>query len=143
MNKKMLAIGISAVLIVSIAVATAVYFQKQGETQVVTYTIIGTLNYAPGHAVFPGISATSIIPSVSPKPSNITFTEPDGANYTVASFVSLSFPRTFNFPPNGYGIDFPVGFSEGDLVRVSGVMSYSTMYDWYVMNVTSITHYSS
>jgi len=143
MNRNILAVVLIAVLVASIGITIVIYSQKQSNQEANTYTIIGVLNYAPGHAIFPGVSAISITPNVSPEPSNITFTEANGVNYTVATFVFLDFPRTFNFPQNGYGIDYPVGFNEGDLVKVTGVMNYSTIYEWYALNVTSITHYSS
>ncbi len=139
----MLATGLAAVLAVSFSIATFIYFQNQSNQQAGTYTIVGTLRYAPGHAVWRGISVTSITPGVSPEPSNVTFTEANGVNYTVASFVYLNFSNKFTFPQNGSGIDYPVGFGEGEAVKVSGQMGYSTVREWYTMNVTSITHYSS
>ena len=141
MNRKVLAVGLIAILAVSVSVALIIYFQKHSQ-EAGAYTIIGILSYAPGRAVFPGISATSVKPSVSPEPSNITYFDPYGVNNTVASFVGLNFPSKNPFAPNGFG-DYPVGFTAGDLVKVYGKMSYSTVYQWYIMNVTSITHYSS
>lgn len=54
-----------------------------------TYTITGILSYAPGHAIYPGMSATKIIPSVSPQPATRTFTELNGQNEKV-SFIRFS-----------------------------------------------------
>ncbi len=142
-GRKELAICLVAVLAASIGVVAAeIYFQNKG-----TYTIIGTLSYAPGHAIYLGISAQKIIPTISPKPINSTFTEADGTNYTVASFVFLDFSDKFTFPPNSgnakYGYDnYPVGFAPGDTVKVSGKMTYSEFHESYVMNVVSISHYS-
>ena len=140
MNKKLLAVGLVVVLAVTIGVAAFVFFQNQ---QTGTYTIIGTLQYAPGHAVVPGISAESVTPSVSPEPNNITFTEADKSNYTVTSFIKLNFSDKFTFSfSDTTGIDYPAGFEQKDVVKVSGEMSYESFYGAYVMNVTSITHYS-
>jgi hypothetical protein len=143
LNKKGLAISLVVVLAVFIGVAAFAYFQNQ---QTGTYTIIGTLQYAPGHAVVPGISAESVTPSVSPEPNNITFTEANGINYTVTSFVKLDFSDKFTFSSTDpTGIDYPAGFEQKDVVKVSGEMSYQFIpfagYS-YVMNVTSITHYN-
>ena len=143
MNMKVISIALVAVLVVSIILGVFLFSQNQGKQQTDTYTIVGTLNYAPGHAIYRGISVIDITPSVSPKPSNITFTEANEVNYTVASFVFLNFSNKFIFPQNGFGIDYPVGFAEGDVVKVSGEMSYDNVYQGYAMNVTSITRDSS
>jgi hypothetical protein len=97
------------------------------------------LTYAPGHAIYPGISATSINPAVSPEPSTRTFIDVGGENDTATSFIFLNFSNQFSFPQNSVG-DYPVGFVQGDVVNVSGEMTYETSYQAYVMNVTNITH---
>jgi hypothetical protein len=111
------------------------YFQTRD-----TYTIIGTLHYRPGSAIFPGISAANITPTVSPEPSNITVTEWHGTNVTVTSYVYLTFPKSLR---TDFINDFPKGFTQGEDVKVSGEMSYVDFYHAYVMNVTSISPYSS
>ena len=156
MNKKILVVGLITVLAVSIGITTVIYFQKQSNQEaqeVNTYTIEGTLCYAPVNAILTGISATSITPSVSPWLSNITSTIPfpspeNSINTTVSSFILLEFSTKFNLPQEG-GL-FPAGFEQGDVVKISGQLSYSTPtyyynFTWvgapvYVMNVTSITH---
>ena len=142
MNKKMFAIGLLAVLVVSIGIGFIINFQNQGNQPTDSYIIVGTLNYAPGHAIYPGISATSITPNVSPEPSTRTFTEANGTNKTVASFVFLYFSDKFMFSSNSVD-NYPVDFVQGDVVKVSGEMSYDDVYQGYVMNVTNIAHYSS
>ena len=154
MNNKVLVIALVAVLATTIG-SIVLYSQNQPQ-QTNPYTVTGTLSYAPGHAIYLGISASSITPPVSPQPSarsfvEPTFTEPNGQtvgghNDTVASFIFLNFSGKFTFPPNsgnekGGFINYPVGFAQGDIVEVSGQMSYSTFYQAYLMNVTSITHY--
>jgi hypothetical protein len=137
MNKKVLALGVSVVLVVAI-ILSVVYFETRD-----TYTIIGTLRYRPA-GVFPGISAENITPNVSPEPSNITVTEWHGTNVTVTSFVYLYFPKTstlgVNFRPNPPF--FPIGLGEHQNVTVSGKMSYVDYRHAYVMNVTSISLHS-
>jgi hypothetical protein len=149
-NTLALCIGLIAVLAVSIAVGTLIYFQNQ-EPKAEIYTVTGTLSYAPGNAIYPGISASTINPNVSPQPSTRTF-NPDpfgaGINETVSSFIFLDFSDKFTFPPNSgnakYGyINYPSGFEQNDFVKISGPMSYSTLYLGYLMNVTSITHQAS
>ena len=54
------------------------------------------------------------------------------------SYFSI-FSNHFSFPQNSVG-DYPVGFVQGDVVKVSGEMTYETSYQAYVMNVTNITH---
>jgi hypothetical protein len=143
MNKKVLALSLVILIIaVSVSVVYVVYSQKLGQRTENTYTIIGTLHYRPGHAIYPGISATNITPTVSPEPSTRTFTEDNGSNTTVTSFVYLRFPSTFKFPPN-FTMGFPSGFEQNENVTVSGQMSYEDFYHGYVMNVTSISPISS
>ena len=139
MNKKVLALSLTGVLVVAI-ILSVVYFQQEARD---TYTIIGTLRYRPA-GVFPGISAENITPNISPEPSNITVTEWHGTNVTVTSFVYLNFPRTStlgeNFRPHPPG--FPIGLGDGQNVTVSGKMSYNDFHHAYVMNVTSISLHS-
>jgi hypothetical protein len=139
LNKKLFAVGLIVVLAVSIGVVAFVFFQNQ---QIGTYTIIGTLQYEPGHAIVPGISAKSITPSVSPWPSNITFHDV-GFDESATSFVYLHFSDKFTYTP-GTVPAFPEGFGGGMVVKVSGEMSYGTFFKdgSYIMNVTSIAHYS-
>jgi hypothetical protein len=141
LNKKGLAISLVVVLAVFIGVAAFAYFQNQ---QTGTYTIIGTLQFAPGHAIEPGISATSIRPSVSPWPSNITFHDV-GFDESATSFVYLHFSDKFTYTP-GTVPAFPEGFGGGMVVQVSGELGYNfdnySQTGRYVMNVTSITHYT-
>ena len=97
-HRKALALGVSAVLVIAI-ILSVVYFETRD-----TYAIIGTLHYRPGSAIYPGISAANITPTVSPEPSNITVTNRFGQTSSVASFVYLNFPKTstlgVNFRPN-------------------------------------------
>ncbi len=144
MNKKIAAIVLAIVLAVAIGISVFLYVENQKEPQQQgTFTIIGTLAYAPGHAIYRGISVTNVTPSVSPYPRNLTFTEVNGVNYTVSSFVYLNFSNKFSFPTNGFAIDYPVGFAQGDLVKLSGEMSFNPTFQGYFMNVTSIVHYTS
>jgi hypothetical protein len=137
MNKKVLALSLTAVLAVTI-ILSVVYFQQEARD---TYTIIGTLCYMPGDAIIPGISAAKITPTISPEPRNITFTEHrDGSNSTVTSFVYLNFPKSMR--NTNFMNDFPKGFTQGENVTVSGKMSYEDFYHGYVMNVTSISPHS-
>jgi len=137
-------VGLTAVLAVAIAVGTLIYFQNQTmASQPGSYTITGTLSYAPGHAIYPGISATTITPPVSPQPSTRTFTEVTGQKEEVASFVFLNFPVEF-FPPasfpSNFTVGFPAGYDQNQPVKVTGEMSYEKAYQAYVLNVTSIIH---
>ena len=143
-NKKIAAIMLAIILALFIGISVFIYVQNQKESQQqATFTIIGTLTYAPGHAIYRGISITNITPSVSPNPTNLTFTEANGVNYTVSSFVYLNFSNKFTFPTNGFAIDYPIGFAQGDRVKISGEMSFNPTYQGYFMNVTSIVHYTS
>ena len=84
MNRKVFVIVLVTVLAVSISMGIILYSQSQQEPQQTSpYTVIGTLSYAPGHAIYPGISATSITPNVSPEPSTRTFIDMGGENDTV------------------------------------------------------------
>jgi hypothetical protein len=142
MKTKIFTIGLVAILIVSIGVGLVIYFQNQEIRQMNSYSIVGTLNFAPDHAIYPGISAVSVSPNVSPEPKARTFTEANGSNETVASFVFLNFSSKFTFPSNSTGY-YPQGFVQGDVAKVSGEMSYDNTLQGYVMNVTYITHYYS
>lgn len=144
MNKKALATVLVAVLVVSISLGVILYVQNNNnQQQAGPFTVIGTLNYAPGNAIFPGISVRSVSPSLSPSPSSITVAQPveQGVtiNYTVNAFIFLRFTGKFTFPPNSYD-DFPLGFAQGDAVKLSGSISYKEHA--YFMNVTKIAHYS-
>ena len=147
MNKKLLTVGLIVILAVSIGIATTIYFQEQSNHEAKeanTYTIEGTLVYLPESLIVPGISVTTITPSVSPWPGNITFTNtgvppPYSINATAYSFIYLQFSNKFKIGGN----DFPVGFNQDNVVRISGQMSYSTFYGAYVMNATTITHIAS
>ena len=102
----------------------------------------------PGHAIYPGVSVTSVSPNLSPFPSARTFLEPNGQggsfNETVDAFIFVNFTGKFTFPPDFPApIGFPTGFSEGDVVKLSGNISYEVSYQAYVMNVTSISHETS
>ena len=154
MNKKILAVGLIAFLAVSIGITTIIYFQNQSNQEVQeadTYTLIGTLCYPPVNAIIPAISVTSITPSVSPWPSNYTSANPfdRNATVTISSFILLHFSNKFKIVGSspevlkGGDSAFPVGFYQNNVVRVSGQMSYSAFYGCYVMNVTSIAHFTS
>lgn len=146
MNKKVFAAALVAVLAVSISLVIILYSQSQQKPpQTTPYTVTGTLTYAPGHAIYPGISAATVTPALSPSPSAITFSEPDEhggtINRTVDAFIYVNFIGQFSFPPNSpAGIGFPTGFAEGDVVKLSGNITYDPTYQAYVMNATGITH---
>ena len=149
-KKKLFAIVLAAVLALSIGISAILYFQNQKNQQqeADTYTVIGTLTYAPWHAINPGISATNVTPTLSPYPSNLTFSEPNGQggtnNYTVDYFIFVTFTGKFTYPTNSPApIGFPTGFAEGDTVKLSGEISFNPAYQGYWMNVTSIVHYTS
>ncbi len=145
MNKKIAVIVVVAILAVSIAAGLGFYYMNSNEAQQGTYIIIGTLAYAPGHAIHLGISATSISPNISHAPTTRTFIEPTGLNDSVASFVFLNFQPDLYYPANSTSlkIDFPTGYNQSNTVTVTGQMSYNTSFQAYVMNVTSISQYSS
>ena len=142
MNKKVLALSLTVVLVIAI-ILSVFYFRQQSEQTRDTYTIIGTLRYLPG-GVNTGISAANITPNVSPEPRNISITEWHGSNITVTSFVYLNFPRTSTLGPNIRPNPpfFPYGLEQYENVTVSGPMSYVEFLQAYVMNVTSISPYS-
>lgn len=151
MNKKIITIVLVAVLALSAAASIGYYYsnrhkplQKLVTSFSLSYTIIGTLAYAPGHAIYTGISASNVTPEVSPLPSTKAFTE-NGENDTVAAFVFLNFQGDLYYPANStnFEIDFPTGFTQGNMVKITGEMSYNPTFQAYVMNVTSISHYSS
>jgi hypothetical protein len=137
------------ILVIVLAISTVftvvlIHWNQNTAQQTGTYTVIGALNYAPGNAIYPGVSVTSVSPSLSPSPSARTFSQPDGRggtlNATVNAFIFLSFSGKFSIPPISTAPDFPTGFAQGDVVKLSGNISYETSYQAYVMNVTSISH---
>jgi hypothetical protein len=95
----------------------------------------------------PGVSVISVSPSLSPSPSARTFLQPDGQggtlNATVNAFVFIKFTGKFSIPPISSAPGFPIGFAQGDVVKLSGNISYETSYQAYVMEVTSISNYVS
>ncbi len=144
-KKKVIVSVLVAVLVVSISLSIVLYSQNQNEPQQTSpYTVIGTLSYAPGNAIMPGVSVISVSPSLSPNPSARTFSQPNGQggtlNATVNAFIFLSFTGKFSIPLISAAPGFPTGFAEGNVVKLSGSISYETSYQAYVMNVTSITH---
>lgn len=148
MKKKVFVIVLVAVLVVSISLSVFLYFQNQNEPQQTgSYSVVGTLSYAPGNAIYPGVSVTSVSPSLSPFSSARTFSQPNGQggtlNATVNAFIFLSFTGKFSIPTISTAPGFPTGFAQGDVVKLSGNISYETSYQAYVMNVTSISHYVS
>jgi hypothetical protein len=147
MKKKIFVIVLVAVLVVSISLIV-LYSQNQNEPQQASpYTVIGTLSYAPGNAIMPGVSVISVSPSLSPSPSARTFLQPNGQggtlNATVNAFIFIKFTGKFSIPTISTAPGFPTGFAQGDVVKLSGNISYETSYQAYVMNVTSISHYVS
>jgi hypothetical protein len=162
MNQKLFAIFLALILAVSIGMGAGIYLQNQKELQqqannfqdqeesqqqTNTYTVIGNLTYAPWSAINPGISVTSVSPSLSPYPSNLTWSIPNGQgasyNYTVDAFIFVSFTGNFTFPPDSpAGIGFPTGFEENDMVKLSGEISFNPTSQDYFMNVTNISHYN-
>ena len=148
MNKKLFAILLAAVLGFSIGVGIVLYFQNQNEPQQTgAYTVIGNLSYAPVNAIYPGVSVTSVSPTLYPFPSPRTVLYPNGQggtfNETVNDFIFVLFTGKFTFPPNSPApIGFPTGFEENDRVKLSGDISYNPTYQGYFMNVTGIVHYT-
>jgi len=141
MKKRTTALVLISILAISIATGIALYSASKNKPsqQWGAYTIIGSLAYAPGHAIYTGISATKITPNLSPSPTTRSFTD-NGENDTVDSFVFLNFQPDLYYPANltHFNSDFPTGFNEGSVVEVAGQMGYSMSSQAYVMNVTSI-----
>ena len=112
---------VACLLVLAIAiVGVAVYYVSNKASENSSYTVIGTLNYAPASAAYVGVTVESITPSFSPSP--------------VGSFMLLIF--------NGQtsGATFPVGFVATDMVELSGTISFDAHSQTYVMNVTRIAH---
>jgi hypothetical protein len=111
----------ACLLVLAIAiVGVVVYYVSNKASENSSYTVTGTLTYAPASAAYVGVTVESITPSLSPSP--------------VGSFMFLIF--------NGQTsrATFPAGFAAGDVIELSGKISFDTDSQTYVMNVTSITH---
>ena len=144
MNKKILAVGLIVILAVSIGFVTVTYFQEKTKHQANTYTVEGTLCLASDDFFVPCISATTITPSVSPWPGNISIIAdwgpPGILNETIGTVSSAIFLTFSHSVPKS---SFPVSFEQGDTVKISGQMTYNATYNAYYMTVTSITHIAS
>ena len=108
-------------LLAFVGVVVAYYtLNNASEDSSSSYTVIGTLTFAPTGAAYVGVTVRSIAPSLSPSP--------------VGSFMFLIF--------NGQTSrgTFPTGFAAGNVVELSGKISLDTHSQTYVMNLTSITH---
>jgi hypothetical protein len=84
------------------------------------YTLFGTLTYANVSAVYVGVTAQSIAPNLFPS--------------SVGSFMFLIFSGQTSRTV------FPTGFVAGNVVELSGTISFDTHSQTYAMNVNSITH---
>jgi peptidoglycan/LPS O-acetylase OafA/YrhL len=106
-------------LLAFVGVVVAYYTLNKASEDNSSYTVIGTLTFAPIGAAYVGVTVRSIAPSLSPSP--------------VGSFMFLIF--------NGQTSrgTFPTGFTAGNVVELSGKISLDTHSQTYVMNVTSIT----
>jgi hypothetical protein len=139
--KKKIAALLLIVIGVPVLIAAALVYEQENAAP---YTVIGTLTFAPWHAVTPGVTVVSVSPSLSPSPGPLTWQEPNGqngySNYTVDAFVIVNFKGNFAFTPGVIG--FPTGFMAGDTVKLSGDISYDENSQLYSINVTSISHYA-
>jgi len=108
LNKKIVA-ALLIVLCISVAIVAVLYYGNLNRQA--SYTVEGTLTYAPWHAVTPGITVSSVTPMLSPMPSSLTWLEPKGQgggfNYTVDAFMEVNFNgnliclKGFRFSPLG------------------------------------------
>jgi hypothetical protein len=111
----------AGLLVLAIAiVGVAVYYVSNKASENSSYTVTGTLTYAPASAAYVGVTVESITPSLSPSP--------------VGSFMLLIFSGQTS------GATLPVGFVAADVVELSGTISFDAHSQTYVMNVTRIAH---
>ena len=111
----------AGLLVLAIAiVGVVVYYESNKASENSSYTVIGTLTYAPASAAYVGVTVESITPSLSPSP--------------VGSFMFLIFNDQTS------RVTFPAGFAAGDVIELSGKISFNADSQTYVMNVTGITH---
>jgi hypothetical protein len=118
-NRSSVVAGLLLLTVVGVVVA---YYtlNNASENSSSSYTVIGTLTFAPTGAAYVGVTVRSITPSLSPSP--------------VGSFMFLIFSGQTS---RG---SFPTGFAAGNVVELSGKISLDTHSQTYVMNLTSITH---
>ena len=111
----------AGLLVLAIAIVGVVaYYESNKASENSSYTVVGTLTYAPASAAYVGVTVESITPSLSPSP--------------VGSFMFLVFSGQTS------GATLPVGFVAADVVELSGTISFDAHSQTYVMNVTRITH---
>jgi hypothetical protein len=107
-------------LLAVVGVVVAYYALNNASENSSSYTVIGTLTFAPTGAAYVGVTVRSITPSLSPSP--------------IGSFMFLIFSGQTSRGT------FPTGFAAGNVVELSGNISLDTHSQTYVMNLTSITH---
>jgi hypothetical protein len=113
-------VAAALLLFAFVGVVVAYYTLNNASENGSSYTVIGTLTFAPLGAAYVGVTVRSITPSLSPSP--------------VGSFMFLIFSGQASRGT------FPTGFAAGNVVELSGKISLDTHSQTYVMNVTSITH---
>lgn len=112
---------VAGLLVLAIAiVGVVVYYVSNKASENSSYTVTGTLTYAPASAAYVGVTVESITPSFSPSP--------------VGSFMFLVFSGQTS------RATFPEGFAAGDVIELSGKISFDADSQTYVMNVSRITH---
>jgi hypothetical protein len=107
-------------LLAVVGVVVAYYTLNNASEESSSYSVIGTLTFAPTGAAYVGVTVRSITPSLSPSP--------------IGSFMFLIFSGQTSRGT------FPTGFAAGNVVELSGKISLDTHSQTYVMNLTSIAH---
>jgi hypothetical protein len=111
---------VAGLLILAVLGAVVYYASTKAPENSSSYTVIGSLTYAPTHAIYVGVTVESISPSLSPSP--------------IGSFMFLIFSGQTS------RATFPVGFAAGDMAELSGKINFDTNSQTYTMNVTRIVH---